>query len=147
MSVDGSSSAVCVVWEPGGSWGAHLKQGLRGTGVVLKQCASLTECWRQLEQYPQSILLLVVAGADLEPVFEMLCRMGRRFSGARVVVALPRGYERQGWWLREAGATHVIHSSRELSSAAQLVRRHLAQAPAIEMTWAQRILASLPWSD
>ena len=146
MSVDGSSSGVCIVWERSGFWGVHLKQMLRGTGIVVQRCASSAECWQRLEQRPASILVLEAGQARLQQAFELLCSMGWRFPDARALVVLPRGNEQQGWWLREVGAIHVIHSIRELSAAVRIVRRHVAQAPPIEMPWIERVYAGLPWS-
>lgn len=147
MSERHCSSAVCVVCERGGFWGVRLRQKLRGDGVVVRRCGSVTQCWPDLELFPSSIVLLEAAEADLDDIFEFVCRIQRRFPRARSLVVLPRSCEQQQWWLREAGAVHVVRSSRELETVARLVRRHVQQAPANPKTWTEQVYAGLPWSS
>jgi hypothetical protein len=49
--------------------------------------------------------------------------------------------------VREAGAMHFEVSPRRLGRVAEMARRHLAAAPAADLTPTQRILQSLPWSN
>ena len=148
MSQGRCSSALCVVCERGGFWGAGLRRMLGGDGVFVRRCGSFTQCWPDLELFPSSIVLLEAGEADLGDIFELVCRIQRRFPRARSLVVLPRGcQQQQQWWLREAGAVHVVRSSRELDSVARLVRQHVQQAPAIPRTWTEQVYAGLPWSS
>lgn len=145
-SRDGSASAVCVVCEHGSLWGAHLKHRLRAAAIIVKRCARRAEVWQHLQQSPASILLLEASKTDLDRVFDVVWRVSSRFPDVRVIVVLPRGYQHQQWWFREAGAVHVVHSICQLSSVVRIVRRHVMRAPATEMTWTQRVYARLPWN-
>lgn len=145
MTQQVASSAACVVCERGNTWTVHLKQMLRDAGIVVRQTGRLGACWQDLECYPASFLLLETDNGNLRQVFDLLPHIRSRFPDVRVAVALSRGLEEEGWSLREAGAIHAVESTRQLDSITRIVRRHVARAPAIDMTWAARVAARLPW--
>jgi DNA-binding response OmpR family regulator len=139
-------SAICLVCQRGDGWGVHLKQLLQESGITVRQRTRLEECWQLLEEHPSSILIVEAGPRDGVPVFGFVEQIQSQFPAARVIVALARGLEQEGWLLREAGAVHVVHSLREADTVARLVRRHIDRAPVGPMTLAQQILMRLPWN-
>ncbi len=139
-------SAICLVCQRGNVWGVHLKQLLQASRITVRQRARQEECWQVLEDQPASSLVVEAGPRDPDRVFGFVEQIHSRFPAARVIVALGRGLEQEGWLLREAGAVHVVHSLRDAEMVARLVRRHIARAPAGPKTLTQQILLRLPWN-
>lgn len=145
MIADDATEAACLVCDRDHTWATQLKAMLRDAGVAVRHCVSLDACWQLLEESPASIVLLVGNTSNLDRVFGALCRIRARFTDARALVVLPRGYTEQAWWLREAGASHVVHSIRELDSVVRIVLRHRARTTVVEETLSDRMARRLPW--
>ena len=154
---DAKLPARLVVCERTGRWAAALRgvigrlvgRGEGGTHFAHKlrvyETRSLGECWAMLADSPASILVVELTPAALDPLLERMASMEREYPLARVAIVAERPLAPCEWLLREAGAVYFTTSPRALAPLADLVRRHLDEAPlpCLEMT--ERIWATLPW--
>ena len=139
--------ARLIVCERMGQWAVALGRELAGSHVPMCHTRSLGECRDELADSPASLLALELSETNLPHILDQLEHVAARYPVARVVVLSARTMENYEWLLREMGAQHVASSPRQLAPVARLARRHLAEAPAAELTLSQQIMASLPWQD
>jgi hypothetical protein len=138
------NAARLIVCEARGGWAAALR---REVDVRVYETRSLVACWRELAQWPHSLLVLEGTLDNCDELTGRLADLRREFPGAVAVVVTQRHLRDLEWLAREAGAAHFVASPRALKPLAQMARRHLAAAPALDLPPAQRILASLPWTN
>jgi hypothetical protein len=137
-------TARLIVCEKTAFWADALR---RETDLAVHETRSLAECWRELSDWPNSLLVLELTGGNGEMLISRLSDLGREFSGAAAVVVTERRWHGYEWIVREAGAVHFAVSPRCMGLVARLARRHLAAVPEKEMSPVQKIWASLPWPE
>lgn len=150
--------ARLIVCEKTGRWAvglrrefAHVAPACRA-GVVpatlpprVYETRSLADCFVELAASPASLLVLEATETNLENLARRVLEIGRRFPLAAAIVCGERAMSPYEWLLREAGAVHTIFSPRELTPAARLAMRHLANAPEPALSLRERVWNRLPW--
>lgn len=139
------ASSRLIVHERAGEWAVACKRLLRGSGVVVCQTRTATQCRQELTASPASVVALELTADNLSTVLTLLVAYARSYPQARFLVLATRGDEPCEALLREAGAVQVVFSAARLASAIGLVRRHVAQAPPPERTIRETIWSRLPW--
>jgi hypothetical protein len=137
-------TARLIVCEKTSFWANALR---RETDLAVHETRSLAACWRELSDWPNSLLVLELTGGNGELLISRLRDLNREFAGAVAVIVAERRWRGYEWIVREAGAVHFTVSPRCMGPVARLARRHLAAAPEKEMSPVQKIWASLPWSE
>lgn len=137
-------TARLIVCEKTGFWADAVR---RETDLDVHETRSLAACWRELSDWPNSLLVLELTSGNAELLIRHLSDLNREFAGAAAVVVTERRWRGYEWTLREAGAVHFAVSPRCMGPVARLARRHLAAAPEKEMSPIQRIWATLPWPE
>ncbi len=138
-------NASVIVCEKTGNWAVALNRSLRD--VKLRQTRSMAQCMREASYYPASLLVLELTKTNLTEVLACLTLLAQQFRDARAVVVTSSDSEDREWLVREAGAVHVITSPRQVVSLSQLIQRHLAAVPKVEMPPTERIRKTLPWNN
>ena len=140
-------SARIIVCEKTGSWATALRRALSSTRHRVRETRSLTECGRELEQGPASVVALELTMENCEAVVRRLIDLPRRFPRARAIALGPRVLKPFECLVREAGATHVLLSPRRVADAARLIERHMLQTTGDPLTFRQAISHRLPWGN
>ncbi len=139
-------NARVVVCEKGNQWAVALRRALRPTGYRVVETRSLEECWQELSGRPASFVALELVSGNAEAVIRRLLDLGRRFRHAKAVVLAGRGLESYEWVMREAGAIHVLFSSRDLSAAARLVNQYMQGVSEPAVGFHEAVWQELPWA-
>jgi hypothetical protein len=142
-----------ILCERTSRWAAAFRRESRKSALLrhppapltLKEVRSQSQCLRELEASPHSIVAVEVLPQNLCAAAGALTDWSRRFPHARFVALAARGLERHEMLLREAGAIHVTFSPRSLSPLLRLIGRHLARAPKKEEPLEAAIWGALPW--
>jgi hypothetical protein len=137
-------SARLIVCEKRGGWAAALRRQWKGR---LYETRSLDACWQMISEWPHSFAVLELTPDNCEELIRRLGDLDREYPGAVAVIVTERQLRPWEWLVREAGAAHVTASPRCLGAVSRLASRHIAAAPDLNLSPAQRILASLPWPD
>ncbi len=146
---DTVEEARVIVCERTGRWAIALQRELGalspGADVPLVEARSVQACWAALAESPAGIAVVEVTAANVDPLLGRIARLPGEFPLAAVVVVAERALVDYEWLMREAGALHFTCSIRQLGPVAQLVRRHLRQAPRPVRSVREEIWAGLPW--
>jgi DNA-binding response OmpR family regulator len=124
--------ARLLVCEKNGDWAVGLRNLAGDGGPRVWQVRSPADCLDGLRTSPASVVAVEATAGNLGAVAGLLCRVTREFRAARTIILAARGLEDHQWWLREAGAVHVVFSVRGLEAVLRVARRHLAAAGAAE---------------
>ncbi len=109
--------AQLIVCETTSKWAVALRRHLRSVGDArVGETRYLDDCWRQATASPASLVALEATAANLEPLVISMNRYRVRLPRVRAVVLADRCLAAGEWLLREAGAVHVVFSSRDLES-------------------------------
>ena len=138
------AAARFLVCEKSGAWATALRREPRLSGVRIHQLRSLADCREALVARPACIAALEATPENLDRVLEFITH-SQDLPSARIIVLAARNLAGCQWYLREAGAVHVVLGRRNLELAASVVHRHLEDAPA-EPDERQRITSRLPWA-
>jgi len=141
--------AKLLVLERQGTWARALRRELPQLPVGLVECRAWTEVERLLGDYRGSAVAVELRCDNALTAASHLTRLRRRFPAALFVVLLTADeFHRQTPQLfRELGIAWLSDSPRRLRATAQLVARHLANAPAEPNSLVGKILADLPWAS
>lgn len=145
-----SGSARLVVCEKAGGWAFALRRCLArdvqpAIDPEVVETRSLSQCWQELLSNPSSAVLVEATPANLDQLPDWLLNLTRRFPAAMAIVVARRELKPYRLLLREAGATFVLFSPRQIQFAARLARRHLASIAPPKRSFRQQILDRLPW--
>lgn len=113
--------------------------------LLMKEVRSQSQCLRELDAFPHSIVAMEVLPQNIAAVARSLSDWSLRFPHARFIALAARGLEGHEWLLREAGAIHVIFSPRSLSPLLRLIGRHLARVPKRKEAMEVATWSALPW--
>lgn len=144
MSPISAIPARLILCERTGRWAAALRRELLDVDIRVWETRTLDDCWTELKESPASFLVLEL-GPDLDGLTRRMMQLPRRFPSAHwaaVTDCTPPDLE---WWMREAGAVHVVASTRRVGPLAQMACRHLAQIPLPQQELTERIWSNLPW--
>lgn len=140
-------SARIIVCEKTGSWASALRRALSSNRNRVYETRSLAECGRELEQHPASVVALELTMENSEALVERLLDLSRRFPRARAIALGQHALKPLECLIREAGATHVLLSSRGVADAARLIERHMAEATSDQLPFRQSMWSRLPWGN
>ena len=138
-------TARLILCEKTGRWAAAFRRAAAAGELPIRETRSLEQLERELEQLPSSVAAIEINSASAARIGSQLAGWRVRFSAARFVLLAETDVAASEPELREAGACHVVYSSRDLAATVELIRRHLARAPRPELSLEDSILASLPW--
>jgi hypothetical protein len=144
-------TARLIVCERTGQWAAAFRRELampRGAASVvpLHESRGLADCASLLEHWPGSLAAVEVTKDYFAAALDWTADMVARYPAARIVILSRLEVVAAEWVLREAGAVHIVRSPRHVKSVTQLAVKQLAQAPRVEQSYVEAIMASLPWS-
>lgn len=139
------TAARLIVCERSGRWAAAFRR-MAADDLPLRETRSFEQVERELEKLPASVAAIEINGVSAARIASQLAAWTTRYSAARFLLLAEADVADSEPELREAGACHVVYSSRELAATVELVRRHLARAPRPELSLEESILAALPWS-
>ncbi len=141
----GARPARWIVSERKGTWAAALGREPEAAATRIYHARSLVECWEMLDWAPASFVVAELTQASAEALVDRLARLPREYPLARVAVVAERSLAAYEPWLREAGAVAFVTSPRGLAPLVAVARRHLRQAPAVELGFVEEVWARLPW--
>lgn len=141
----GAAPPRLIVCERHGDWAAALRRELADSPLPIVETRSLPDAWQRLAESPSSIVVAELTRANAASLVERLARLERDYPLARAAVVARRELAHHEFLVREAGAVHFVASLRRLRPMAELVCRHLAQAPVAPRDFFERIWAALPW--
>lgn len=136
-----------LVYDTSNCWTVALRWVLTGPQPQLAVVQDLDDCWQMLADSPASFVALELNESNLESVVRRIQDLRGRFPQARAAVMCDRALGSSEWLVREAGASHVAVSIRELSTVVDLARRHLARIRPPELGIRQRVWDRLAWQD
>jgi DNA-binding NarL/FixJ family response regulator len=117
--------ASLIVWERQGHWAPRWRRALGPPPPAIREVRSAGECFEELSVSPGSILAVEFEPATAKRVLATLWEIEQFHPAARSLVLSGREFAEYAPQAFEAGARGFIISSRELSLAANFVRRHL----------------------
>lgn len=141
----GAEPPRLIVCERTGRWAMALRRELAGTDIRPRETRSLADAWDALTRSPSSFIVVELSAGNAPELLRRLERLGHDYPLARAAVVSHRRLAPFETLLREAGAVHYVCSPRRLPALADVLARHLAQAPAPPRGWAERVWAGLPW--
>ena len=103
------------------------------------------DCVQELDRSPSSIVGLELDNRNLEEIIAHLLHLPKTHPESRVMVLASREFEDAFNLVYEAGAVHVVASTRNLDSTARLVERHLESVRKVEREYRQVVRERLPW--
>jgi DNA-binding NarL/FixJ family response regulator len=140
-----------VIYEATGDWAVALRRELSPPVVVL-ETRSADEMFRELSQFPAAVAAVEITESRAESAIASVAKVSRQFPRAAVVALADRGLSRFESIVREAGAAHVVYSTRQAREIAAIAQQHLAGGDqndfnAEDGSFEQQILARLPWGS
>jgi hypothetical protein len=135
-----------IVYERSGRWAAALRSRLP-LETPRSETRSLGECSVELALSPGSLLALEVTERNLAAVVDLLSGLNRRDPLARAIVLAGEGMIASESLLREAGAVHVVTSTRAATVLAPVFENHFRRVPSPPRSLADSVWDSLPWTD
>lgn len=117
-----------------------------GDDVRVVEVRTLSQLDEAAGEHPAPLLAIDAFAYSADSLVAALHRWSLR--GATIIAhALPSMVDAE-LLLREAGATHIIYSPRQMETAANIARRHLAARPAVPAeptSLAEEVERHLPW--
>ena len=135
-----------ILCERTGRWARALRRELGDCDVPITETRSISAARQELTAAPASIVALEVSAASLDAVLAFLIGLPHEFPQACVVALVDSNQQHREWLLREAGAVHVVKSTRDVAPLIEIARRHLA--PFLpQPSLVERILTEIAWGD
>ena len=163
MSQRYADSGRLVLWEHIGSWGRIFLNQLRqtksqypiNTAQLSEQAifvSSSDDLRRFLENHPESFVFAEVTFDHYRELLVQITFLRRSMFQLRLTVVCFELSERTvdeynifDLLFREAGATAVLSSQRDLSAMIPVVVTHFSNLPPKEIGWRESIEQRLPW--
>ena len=146
-----------IVWQQSGLWAGMARRAMGPQAASVRDCRTQADCDALLERWPASLVGVEVTEGRLGELLDWLAHLERRWPNARAVALVPGETEPSALArsdrllrehvLRESGVIDVVYRPRQLRTAAELARRHLARAAETDESPAARIVAELPWGE
>lgn len=136
-----------ILCERTSRWALALRRTSPAALERIRETRSLAEGRQLLEDSPASFVALELAPPRIDAVLNFLARLERDFPLARAAVLANRELADYQWLARELGAVDFRVSPRWLGSLAEIALRHLALAPPANVSFEEKVLASLPWGQ
>ncbi len=135
-----------IICEKSGHWAATFRRAAGSRELPIREVRSTEQVQRELRERPASIVAVEVSTATAAKTLTQVAAWRIHFPAAQFVLLAEPELEAIELMLREAGAAHVVYSSRDVAATVRLVRRHLARCPRPELSLEVSIWAALPWS-
>ena len=146
-----------IVLERTGEWAVAIRRHLDELAVRLLETRSFDEFWLRMAEHPTALAAWELTESNIRLLTAALVRLQREFPRASAVILAGRRLAACESLVREAGAIHVIDSSRSLPELTEIVRRRASQSPVGPARLQQpsgenaealaEIWTNLPWSD
>lgn len=164
-----------IICERTNRWAAALRLALDRQGAMggahyrLRETRHLDDGLLALVQSPDSLVAVEVHRQNLHDTLTWLALAERRFPRSRCIALVDRslafgdaagGRSRRSDSrsdlcnaLREAGATEIAHSPRDLAVTMELARRHFAvvsrwrESDAANRSHVEQVWSALPWQE
>ena len=138
--------ARLIVCETTSKWAVALRRELSlTTDPRVYETRSLEACWQQAVAYPASLVALEATAANLEPLVGSLQQYRLKLPRVRLVVLGNRQFVDSQWLLREAGAIHVMFSSRAMEPLIRMIRRRWGAVSTVNASAGLPGWMRLPW--
>ncbi len=150
MPAGDADRARLVVCERTGHWAVALRRELarlKKPGVRIHETRSVNECWRLMDDYRASFVVVEVTPSNVQALLDRLAELEWDFPSARVAVVVGRAFRFSEPILREAGAIHFVDSPRQLKPLGEIACRHLDRIPKPKLGLVEQIWADLPWKE
>ncbi|HUE72694.1 MAG TPA: hypothetical protein VMP01_17545 [Pirellulaceae bacterium] len=138
-------TARLIICEKSGHWAAALRRAAGRHELPIGEVRSPEQAQRELAQRPASILAIEVSAASVAKTASQVAAWRIRYPAAQFLLLADPDLNSLEPELREAGACHVVYSTRDLAATVRLIRRHLARAPRPHLSLEESIWAALPW--
>lgn len=139
-------SARVIVCETTSRWAVSLRRQLPPLIVArLLETRYWEDCWQEAVARPASLVAVEVTDANLEQLTTTLPRLPSRRADTVVVALLSRPWLSAQWLLREAGAVHVVVSTRAVGELVRLIERYWRRVMAAEAAMPMPPWHRLPW--
>ena len=142
---DVHTPARLIVCERTGKWAVALRRASTAVALRVYETRSTEECQEEVAASPDSFVAVEATAANLARIAGWLNDVRLQFPRCRLVVLGSRGMESCQWLLREAGAAHVIHSSRQSGEVIRMALRQLRSAATRPRSVHQQVWERLPW--
>ena len=160
-----AASCRLVLWERTRPWSRVFFNQIRKAqtpeqidpALLAEQAmivASLDELLTAIENHPASFVFAEVAVAHFRELLGQIPRFRRSMPRLRIAVVcfdlpeLPVGeYHALDSLFREAGATAVLATQRDLHAMIPAVLAHCAAHPTLDTNWGELIEQRLPWRN
>lgn len=139
-------TARLILCEKSGHWAAAMRRAAGSRELPIGEVRSYEQAQRELAERPASIVAIEVSAASVAKTASQVAAWRIRHPAAQFLLLADPDLNSLEPELREAGACHVVYSTRDLAATVRLIRRHLARAPQPQLSLEESILASLPWS-
>ena len=114
-----------VICEETGWWATAVRRFADDLPLSVLETSSLSSCI-DLEGHRDLLFLIVeVRRSMLDELIPWSCQIRQRWKKTPWVAVANREMRRSEWFLREAGAAHVLFSPRQIGEAIAMLRRHL----------------------
>ena len=139
--------AAVIICERGNLWRLALRRAMDSTGIPIRHCRSRQECIERVAAAPASLVILELDPAEPGEGLRCLMQLERRFSACQSIAFACGSSQDLEAAARQAGAVHFVRSVAEAPAVAYAVERHFAQLLERASSPAERIWASLPWTN
>lgn len=140
-------NAGFIVCEKKGDWAAALRWAQRDGKMRIHELRSLIDCRNELRSAPASVLALETNASNIEGVLRLMIEMQSSSPQARVIILADVNVQRWEELLREAGAIHVVYSTRRLEQIIAAARQRIAKVQRSNRTLREAIWSRLPWAE
>ena len=114
-----------VICEETGVWATAMRRLVTDLPLAVTETRSLASCLDPKGSSEVVFLMVEVRRFMLDDLVPWSFDVRRRWGPLPWVAVAPRAMRRSEWFLREAGATHVIFSLRQMCEVVHVLRRHL----------------------
>lgn len=135
-----------VLCETSHQWTIALRWALSASKIPVDNSSSLEPCLQSLERNPYGVVGIEVALLGIEMTLQAIRDLRDAYPDCVIIALADRGDARYDALLREAGATHVAFSRRDLRSTARLVARCLSQTKQAPLSYRDDVWNRMPWA-
>ena len=136
-----------VICESSQRWTIALRWALSNSKIQVDNEASVQPCFENLARNPFSVVGIEVALFGIEVAVRTIRDLRESFPDCAIITLGERADAQSEALFREAGATHVVLSRRDLRSTARLVARFISQGKQVPASYREEVWSRMPWHD
>ena len=114
-----------MICEKTGVWANAMRRLISDLPLPVMETRTLASCLQTGDHTKVVFLMVEVHRVMLDDFIPWSFEVRRRWGPLPWVVVTSREMRRSQWLLREAGATHVVFSPRQMGEVVRILRRHL----------------------